>query len=80
MLRFGYGLVGFGLPYLIMTAVAVLAILGIIALIRYIRVTGHGHKIEISNKNTALQILNERYAKGELNDEEYRTKKAEILK
>lgn len=80
MLRFGYGLMGFGLPYLIMTAAAVLIILGIIALIRYIRVTGHGHKIEISNTNTALQILNERYAKGELNDEEYRTKKAEILK
>lgn len=80
MMRFGYSLMGFGLPYLIMAAAAVLIILGIIALIRYIRATGYGHKIEISNANPALQILNERYAKGELTDEEYRVKKAEILK
>ena len=30
--------------------------------------------------DSALQILNERYARGELSDEEYRAKKAEILR
>ncbi len=83
MMRFGYGPMGGG-GYLMMCAVmavvAILVILGIIALVRYIRVSGHAHRLEMPITNPALQILSERYAKGEINDEEYRTKKTELSK
>ena len=72
--------IGMGLELLVCLAVLALVIVGIIALVRYIRVTGRAHQIEMPAMNQALSILNERYAKGELTDEEYRAKKAEILK
>lgn len=86
MMRFGGGPIGFGSGYLfmalIMAAIAVLVILGIIALLRYIRVSGHAHRYQMAGNGTgpALQILNARFAKGEITDEEYKAKKAELLK
>ena len=90
MMRYGVGSMGFGGGFLIMAlvmaAVAVLVILGIIALVRSIRVSGHSHRIPMPGMhgmpviNPAIQILNERFAKGEINDEEYKTKKAELMK
>jgi putative membrane protein len=69
-----------GVELLVCLAVMALVIVGIIALVRYIRVTGNMHKIEVPAANQALLILKERYAKGEITDEEYKSKKAEILK
>jgi putative membrane protein len=83
MMRFGGGPMvagGFLIMAVIMAAVAVLVILAIIALLRYIRVSGHTHRIEIPGINPAVQILNERFAKGEITDDEYRAKKAELAK
>lgn len=83
MMRFGIGnfgfLGGYLLMALVMATVAVLAILGIIALVRYIRTSGQGHNSPPPGVNPALLILDERYARGEISDEEYRAKKAEIL-
>ncbi|SHI01847.1 putative membrane protein [Sporobacter termitidis DSM 10068] len=72
--------ISYGWQALVCLAFLILIVLGIIALVRYIRFTGHGHKIEMPTVNPALQILQERYARGELSDEEYRVKKAELLK
>jgi putative membrane protein len=72
--------VSLGWELLICLAVLAVVVLGIIALVRYIRVTGRAHKIEMPPANSALQILNERYAKGEIAEDEYRAKKAEIMK
>jgi putative membrane protein len=81
MMGAGGRLIGLGWELLLCLAFLVLVVLAIIALVRYIRVTGHNHsKIEMPGTNPALLILNERYAKGEITDEEYRAKKAEILK
>jgi putative membrane protein len=72
--------ISFGWELLICLSVLVLVVLGIIALIRYIRITSHAHKIEMPPTNTAMTILNERYARGEITEEEYRVKKAEFLR
>lgn len=86
MMHFGYGPMGFGGGLLIMcaimAAIAILVILGIIALLRYIRMTGHSHRFQMPGPGIgpALQILNERFAKGEITDEEYKAKKAELTK
>jgi putative membrane protein len=84
MMRFGYGPMHSGGGYLmmavIMAAIAVLGILGIIALVRYIRVSGHSHRIQMAGVNPAIRILDERYAKGELTDDEYKAKKSELGK
>lgn len=43
--------------------------------------TCHRSENDVStNVNSALQILNERYAKGEISQEEYRTKKQDLTK
>jgi putative membrane protein len=76
----GYALLGFGWGVVFFIAFLALVILGIIALLRYIKVTAHTHQIEIPSFITAIQILSERYARGEISDEEYRIKKQEILK
>ena len=72
--------IGMGLGLIVCLAVMALIIVGIIALVRYIRVTGHAHQIEMPAGNQALLILNERYARGEITDQEYKAVKAEILK
>ncbi len=84
MMHFGGSPMGFGggfmMMCLIMAAIAILVILGIIALLRYIRISGHSHRIQFPDTHPAMLILNERYAKGEISDEEYKAKKAELMK
>ncbi len=70
-MEYGYG--GFGVG-LFMILFWILVIAGIIALIRY---------FINSNQNTessksALDILNERYARGEIDKEEFDTKKKDL--
>lgn len=75
----GHRMMGFGWGWFIMIGILILIILGIIALIRYLR-----HPTRQTNRlaadKSALDILNERYARGEISVEEYRAKKSEITK
>lgn len=72
----GYGMMGYGWGWLMMIGVVALTILGIVALVRYLQNLGRPNYQ--SAGNNALNILNERYAKGEISEEEYKSKKAEI--
>ena len=83
-------MMGYGWEYgWILMFIGGLIVIGIIALVVYalIRTTNASgkssssapHEMQDSN-NRALAILAERYAKGEISDEEYRHKKNEITK
>lgn len=80
MMRYGLGYGGYGMMggtggfimTLFMLLVLALVILGIVALLRYVK---PGAKILPGTDDNALNILKERYARGEINDEEYAAKK-----
>jgi putative membrane protein len=76
---YGYGMMGYGWGWLMMIGMCILVVLGIIALIRYLRQSARPDDSQAASK-TALDILNEIYAKGEISDEEYQRKKSEIKK
>lgn len=61
---------GFGLNLIVLLVI----VLGIIALVRHLSRTGAGH----FSKQTALDILKERYAKGELSKKEFEEIKKDL--
>ena len=70
----GYNMIGYSFGWLVMLSVFILVVLGIMVLVSYLKQ---------SNKrdcHSALSILNERYAKGEIDDEEYKKMKSNIKK
>lgn len=73
---YGIGIINYVLGSLIMLGIIVLVGLGIIAVYRYLRNQGK----PINNTPNAMDVLNERYARGEINSEEYKQIKTEILK
>ncbi len=73
---YGYGMMGYGWGWIIMLGILIIVVLGIIALFRYLQHPGTAYRNDLSNK--AIDILNERYARGEISDEEYKRKKAEM--
>lgn len=77
---YGHGMMGgFGGAFMIigMLIILTLAILGIIALVKYLR--GY-RRVDFTQNDSAMQILNERYAMGEIAEEEYNKKKIELKK
>lgn len=72
----GLCMLGFGL--IVTLAIIALVVLAIICAIRFLRRSHNNDKIVTGS--AALDILNERYAKGELSEEEYRIKKEELKK
>ncbi|KAF5029223.1 hypothetical protein DSECCO2_650810 [anaerobic digester metagenome] len=77
MMGYGYGMMGYGWGWFMMIGVVVLTVLGIVALINYLQLSSktNGH-----SNNNALNILNERYARGEITEEEYNQKKSQLKK
>lgn len=59
-----------------MLGIIVLLLFAVIAFIRYMQRTSPLGPTAKGNK--AVQILDERYARGEINDEEYKKKKLEL--
>ena len=66
-----------GLGWIFMILIWVLVILGIVALVRWFA-TGSGDRREAQRK-TPLEILRERYARGEIEREEYEQKRRDLM-
>jgi putative membrane protein len=73
--NYGWGM-GFGFGWFLMALFWILVILGIIYLIKAI---AGGRKWE-EKEDTALEILKKRYAKGEVNKEEFEKIKNDLMK
>lgn len=72
---YGYGMMGYGWGWFMMIGIVVLTVLGIVALINYLQLSTKN--VGRSNNN-ALSILNERYARGEITEEEYNQKRSQL--
>ena len=73
---YGYGMMGYGRGWIMMLGMLIIIGLAVVVLVRYLQRTNR--KDSNSSHSKAIEILDERYAKGEITDEEYRKKKAEI--
>ncbi len=73
--NYGWGM-GFGFGWLLMAPFWILVILGVIYLVKLI---AGGRKGE-DKEETALEIVKKRYAKGEINKEEFEKIKNDLMK
>ena len=76
MMGWGYGMGWFGI--IIMAAFWVAIIVGIIFLIRWLVVSTRSGSHGAIPGDSALEILKERYARGEINKEEFEEKKKDL--
>ncbi len=74
MMGWGYGMMGgwFGM-FIQLVLIAVIAY-------AVVRLSGHNRTGYRSSYDNSLDILNERFARGEISEEEYEQKKAMIMK
>jgi putative membrane protein len=73
---FGYGMLGIG--WLISLVFLLLAVLVILALIKYLRQPTQRPGDLPKTADSALAVLNERYARGEIDSETYERMKAQL--
>ncbi len=76
MMNWGFGMGWFGL--ITMGIFWIVIIVGIIFLIRWLVVSSRGVTYGPKLEETALDILKKRYARGEINREEFEQKKREL--
>jgi putative membrane protein len=76
MMGWGYGMGWFGTILMVVFWIAV--IVGIIFLIRWVVVSTHGSVHRGSSEDSPLDILKRRYARGEINKEEFEEKKKDL--
>ncbi|MCR1898583.1 SHOCT domain-containing protein [Irregularibacter muris] len=69
MMHYGYRM---GLPWLFMFLPLLIVGLMVYIIVRLVQKSNHNAGIQ---KNSALDILNERFARGEISEEEYERKK-----
>ena len=73
---YGYRMMRYGGGWIMMIGILLIIVVAVFALIRYFPST---RQTDIkSSQSNAINILDERYAKGEITDEEYRKKKVEM--
>lgn len=71
----GYGMGGFGFGGIFMILWWILIIIGIVVLIKWVLGSSASHGGAVGK---ALDILKERYARGEIDEQEYRKKKQDL--
>ncbi len=76
MMGYGFPLFG-GFGWIFMVLFWGLVIWGVVALVR--GCVGNGHNHGGSNEKSPLDILKERYARGEINKEEFESKKKDLM-
>jgi putative membrane protein len=73
----GYGMTGgFGFGWIFMILWAMLIIIGIVVLVKWISAPSAAEKH--SGESRALNILKERYARGEIDEQEFQKKKHDL--
>jgi putative membrane protein len=76
MMNWGFGMGWFG--SIIMVAFWVVVIVAIIFLIRWLAVTSRSKGPGLASEESALEILKKRYARGEINKQEFEDKKRDL--
>ncbi|MEO8599489.1 MAG: SHOCT domain-containing protein [bacterium] len=75
----GYGMSGsFGFGWIFMILFWVVIIVGVIALVKWL-ITSSGMGRRSGGNNAALDILKERYAKGEIDEQEFQKRKRDLI-
>jgi len=76
---YGYGMMGgFGFGWIFMILWWVIIIAGVIALVRWLGTSGSGASSHGGGSRQPLDILKERYARGEINEQEFQKIKREL--
>lgn len=72
----GYGMGGFGFGWIFMILWWALIIVGIVALVKWVMSSGTGGRN--GGDGRALDILKERYARGEIDEQEFQKRKRDL--
>ncbi len=76
---YGYGMMGgFGFGWIFMILWWVIIIVGVVALVRWLGGASFGTGRHEASSRQPLDILKERYARGEIGDEEYQKIKRDL--